>query len=756
MSPNSHAHTCLLLSIVFAVGCIENPLLPTGTEDVSKESDELIPLSKEAIYDLAKTCVTLETLNGDQPSWLATTDNQTKFVDEEELATAFFMQPSDLGTYLLYDERSAYVGATDDGFSLKKRLVSDIELISDTFVSPAEWQVQISDTTPEYFQFRHRSSQKYMGATGLVDTVADAILLSIKTTTGCVEHPEMSLDAEGNVSKTSFENGDLFGVVDTHSHILSNFGFGGGGIFHGAPFHRLGVEHAMGSCELFHAEGGRGDLLGAGFEAEGLSQDELIQLLSTGRFNEDQHATDGWPTFSSWPSAQSATHQTQYYRWLERAWKGGLRVVVQHAVSNEAFCDLMADTDFQPVRWGCEDMLNVDRQFVEIRKMEAYIDAQSGGPGKGWFRIVENPAEARAVVGEGKLAVILGIEVPNLFDCYLTPRPGSAECNTEHIEKQLDKYHAQGVRVLFPNHKYDNAFSPGDGDRGIIELGNFLTTGHWSNFVEDCPEGPGIFDYGQVEFGGMNQPRDDYFAPAPNPLIKFDGPPIAALLPYLSELRQPPLPGEWCQKTGLTEAGTTLIKGMMARGMLTEIDHLPLRSYADAFEILSAANYPALGTHGNTNGGKIYEHGGMSKANFKRCADSATPGSIFKTFGNHRTQILEAGGYPSEGFGFDFNGLAGVQKGRFGTDVNCAVEQENPVTYPFESFGGDVTFTQPQIGSRKIDFNKEGMIHVGLLPELIEDARRTGVPKEDLDFIFRSAEGYIRMWELAEERSKQL
>jgi hypothetical protein len=43
-----------------------------------------------------------------------------------------------------------------------------------------------------------------------------------------------------------------------------------------------------------------------------------------------------------------------------------------------------------------------------------------------------------------------------------------------------------------------------------------------------------------------------------------------------------------------------------------------------------------------------------------------------------------------------------------------------------------------------------------MLPELIEDARRTGVTDQDLEPVFRSAEGYIRMWERAEARSAAL
>jgi hypothetical protein len=59
------------------------------------------------------------------------------------------------------------------------------------------------------------------------------------------------------------------------------------------------------------------------------------------------------------------------------------------------------------------------------------------------------------------------------------------------------------------------------------------------------------------------------------------------------------------------------------------------------------------------------------------------------------------------------------------------------------------------VGNRTIDFNTEGLVHIGLLPELIEDARRDAVDEADIEPLFRSAEGYIRMWELAEQRAER-
>jgi hypothetical protein len=138
--------------------------------------------------------------------------------------------------------------------------------------------------------------------------------------------------------------------------------------------------------------------------------------------------------------------------------------------------------------------------------------------------------------------------------------------------------------------------------------------------------------------------------------------------------------------------------------------------------------------------------------NFGRCADASRPGSLSDSLRDRLARIEAAGGYPAAGFGFDLNGFAGAPGPRFGERAGCSDPQESPVSYPFTSFAGDITFTEPVIGNRTLDFTTEGMVHVGLLPELIEDVRRTGATDADLEPLFRSAEGYLRRWERAEER----
>lgn len=665
---------------------------------------------------------------------------------------------SDLGSYLVYDQDRQYLVSEVDELSAAVTLENDVQLLDDTFVSPAEWELSVSEHDPERLALRSRRTQRYLSPLGTTDDPAAAGVVTLYPAEGCATFPELTVDATGTVARTTFEDGDLYGFVDAHSHLLTNFGFGGGGIFHGSPFHRLGVEAALPDCERFHGLDGRRDLVGYFFDGNAvLDVAALGTALVLGRTPEATHDTTGYPDFVDWPNAvRSSTHQAQYYKWLERAYLSGLRLVVQHATGNQVLCDLVVGTRAQSVRYSCNDMVGAEREIDEAYAMERYIDAQSGGPGRGWFRIVTSPAEAREVIEGGKLAVILGIEISNLFDCFVAPREGFPACDADFVRAQLAHYHDRGVRALFPVHKYDNGFSAGDGSRGFIELGNIINGGHYSNFTLTCDlSSPSVFDRGNVQFGGFNMPRADYFSAPPIDVSRFASAPAGTVLPFLDQIQQPPLEGQYCQNAGLQPMGELLLNEMMLRGMIIEVDHLPRPSYARAYEMLEAADYPAAGTHGNINNGRIYDIGGISTIGLGRCKATDRVGAMGDQLRDRVQLIRDRGGYPAEGFGFDLNGFAGARGPRFGPN-GCGDGQTNPVTYPFTSYAGDVTFEAPQLGNRAVDFNNEGMIHVGLVPELIEDARHDGVTDEELEPLFRSAEAYVRMWERAEMRGAAL
>lgn len=736
------------------------PDAPDAFDAPDAAADALAPVPDDPrVYDVALGCYTLEARPpGDEVAArvLAADGERFSFVDEGG-AAKFFFKPSDLATYLLYDSERTYLAAPDAGPLLRQAtLDSDIRRVEDGYLPGAQWVLEGTPLDPGAFSLRHLASGTYLTLQGAGGSRDEAALVSLRAAEGCTEHPELSLDAVGVVEPRTWEDGSVFGFAEPHTHLMTNLGFGGGGIFHGAPFHPLGVEHALSDCEQFHGPGGRADLLSFGFSNRS-SFDALLQVLTAGQAPEDDHETDGYPTFTSWPDApNSPSHQTQYYKWIERAYLGGLRLMVQHATSYSVLCELVAGEQIQPTRYDCNDMVAVDRILESTRHLERYIDAHHGGPGEGWFRIVETPAEARAVISEGKMAVVLGIEISNLFDCFVTPAEGEPRCTEEDVVRELDDYYARGVRVLFPNHKTDNAFTPGDGSRGVFELANFVETGHWSNFVLDgCPGGDEGFDRGHVDFGDLNEPRSEYLSPPVVDLAGFIDSPVRWVLGFANRALPAPLEGAYCQQAGFTDLGEFLLEEMMRRGLVIELDHLPQRSYQRAFELLEQNDYPGVGTHGRTNGGRLFALEGLGRQQFARCAQSDRGRDTGRL--ERQAQMAALGHpYPYEPISFDLNGLAGADEGRFDPDKPCSTEQTDPLRYPFTSYAGDVEFSEPRVAERVIDYNVEGFVHLGMLPELIEDLRNTGVGQESLDGLFRSAEAWIRVWERSIERGRAL
>ncbi|MBK7977829.1 MAG: hypothetical protein IPK07_32790 [Deltaproteobacteria bacterium] len=747
--------SAVALAAILGAGCGDGAELPALAE------------ASDAVYALAGGCHALAAAGGGGAAgrFLAATGDGAGFAFDAlgvSGAATLITEPADLGVYLLRDADRRYLfGAEGGELARVEHLESDLSRNEDGFVSPALWKVEelgrpAGSASPR-FVLTNVATGRYLGVSGLVEDRGRALPVAFVETSGCTPFEDLTLDAEGSVTKTRFDDGDLFGLVDAHEHLFTHLGFGAGGVFHGAPFHPLGVEHALPSCEPFHGRDGRGDLVSYVFDGHDVDWAKFARIVLTGDLGSFNHHTEGYPEFTDWPrSWRTSTHQVMYYRWLERAYLAGMRLMVQHATTNEVLCEMTQKVQTQTPRISCNEMVSVDREIDATYALERYIDAHAGGPGKGWFRVVTSPAEARRVIGDGKLAVILGIETTNLFDCFLDPRPGYPLCDDAMVREKLDRYYALGVRGLFPVHKADNGFSPGDGSRGILELANIANTGRFTNYTDvECPDVGSVFDWGGLTFGGLNRPRAVYDAPPVFPYGAVFEEPFKTFLPYLGGLLAGPAQGNYCQNATLQPLGETLLVEMMKRGMLIEVDHLPRRSYQRAYELLHRYDYPAVGSHGSDNRGDLYTLGGVSTTGLPRCQDPNRPDRTGE-FRARIESIAEHGLYPAQGFGFDFNGFAGGPRPRFGSDSDCPPGQADPVTYPFRSYAGDVELDPPRLGNRAIDFATEGMIHIGLLPELIQDSRSVGFTDRDLEPLFRSAEGYIRMWERAEARAAAL
>ena len=147
---------------------------------------------------------------------------------------------------------------------------------------------------------------------------------------------------------------------------------------------------------------------------------------------------------------------------MERSWRGGQRILVNLLVENNKLCEL-----YPLKRNSCDDMDSIRLQAKDMYELQDYIDAQCGGPGQGWYRIVTTPEQARKVINAGKLAVVMGIEtsVPVRLHQKLggdvdrvRPRPASTGSSTRCT--------SSASRQMELVNKFDNALSGVAGDEG--------------------------------------------------------------------------------------------------------------------------------------------------------------------------------------------------------------------------------------------------------------------------------------------------
>lgn len=524
----------------------------------------------------------------------------------------------------------------------------------------------------------------------------------------CKPFPEANLNADESISLKGDVNAPVRGAMDPHTHITS-YEFMGGKFLHGEPFSRWGIETALRDSKEIHGPSGALDIIG--------------NLMGFDNVN-NRYDTRGYPDFPSWPESKSMSHMQYYYKWIERAHKGGLKMMTSLIVENEVLCNVQKTVN--PASWinpnNCATTASTDLQIQRLNEMEAYIDAQQGGPGKGFFRLVTSPAEARQVIADGKMAVVMGIEASELFDCGIRDN-----CTKAKIESQLQKIHAAGVRTLYPTHKFDNQFGGARPEDGFINVGQWLATGSFFSAEQcDADTRGRFFKSGFPLIGDV-------------PVIK-DILNLIGLNPSYDESQ--PL----CNTKGLSDLGVYLVNRMIDLGMIIEMDHMSTKTANSVMEIAKARNYSGvISSHSWLNSAadgaphKVQEHiaelGGIL-APYNSSSTSVQWGI------NRYLNLVEdtpfVNGVP---FATDMGGIAG-QAGARGDAAS------NPLIYPFVTEEG-VQIDRQVTGNRVFDFNTDGMAHYGFVADHIQDIREQ-TPERIYDAVMNSAEAYLQMWERAE------
>ncbi|CAM5593184.1 hypothetical protein GCM10010329_48740 [Streptomyces spiroverticillatus] len=504
---------------------------------------------------------------------------------------------------------------------------------------------------------------------------------------------DSQINVTGEPFKGTDAQGKVRGFVDAHNHVMSNEGFGGR-IICGKPFDEAGVATALKDCPEHYPDGALA----------------LFENVTGGA--DGHHDPVGWPTFKDWPAHNSLSHQQNYYAWLERAWRGGQRVLVNDLVSNGLLCSIYARDR------GCDEMESIRLQARKTYEMQAYVDKIYGGPGKGFFRIVTDSAQARKVAEQGKLAVVLGVETSEPFGCKQIL--DVAQCGKDDIDKGLDELYKLGVRSMFLCHKFDNALCGVRMDNGTIgtavNIGQFLSTGtFWA--TEQCA-GP-----------QQDNPAGNAQAPAE----------VTKLLP--PGVKVPADNGGKCNTRGLTGLGEYAVKGLMKRNMMLELDHMSVKAASRTLDLLESANYPGvLSSHSWMDDSwleRLYRLGGF-KASYMSSADSFAKES-------EGTRPLRQKYGVGLGYGTDMNGVGGWP-------APGGPDAPNAVKYPFRSADGGSVIDRQKTGERTWDFNTDGAAHVGTVPDWVEQIRLSAgqAGKDTVQDLMSGAESYLTTWKATE------
>jgi microsomal dipeptidase-like Zn-dependent dipeptidase len=344
------------------------------------------------------------------------------------------------------------------------------------------------------------------------------------------------------------------------------------------------------------------------------------------------------------------------------------------------------------------------------------------------------------VMRAGKLAVVLGIEVDHLFSCRHPQDLTAAE-----VERVVGDYYALGVRHVFPIHFGNNGFGGGSLETPLVR-------------AVDQPYFSGANPVGTLGLYGMHSEDG-----------RADG------LAYRKGRRN---------RLGLTNTGRALIEALMSRGMVIDINHMSWRSRSDTLDMCEEIGYPVIAGHstflGSTSMARRHEaaltdeeldrvrrlrgmvgvildqevasagHGVPARERDRGDADrsvtAAAVAAAYRYAVSHMDDDLPVG------IGTDLNGFARLPGPRFGTGAGETLPPGKAVSYPFTSPTG-ISMDRSRIGERSFDINADGMAHVGMLPDFIEELMSVGVSMSELDSLMRSAHGYVSLWDRAVRRA---
>ncbi|HXI53524.1 MAG TPA: HYR domain-containing protein, partial [Candidatus Saccharimonadales bacterium] len=348
------------------------------------------------------------------------------------------------------------IGGPYDDANLRVELLLQVEPgEADAFQIEPYWYRVVKHTTGHGLERMRREAfdaSDYVGKTARLRIVDTSISghINVDDFRFQAKHPAFTRIVVAGVEQDSvildgghFYDWDapVWGLADLHTHPIAHLGLGQR-VFHGKPDGM--VNEALENCNCNH--GGHGldndcgnylrQLVVAGFDGENIADPHQLGWDS-----------GEWTRFRKWPIFTSYSHQQMWWQWVQRAYDGGLRVMVALTVHNRLLAGATVDS-VQPY----DDRTVMTNQIAELK---AFVDRHSD-----FMEIALSPQDLRRIVRDNKLAIIIGSETDNIgnFDQSPVVNEGADVVSRTVVKAELQKLYDLGLRYIFPVHLTDNKF----------------------------------------------------------------------------------------------------------------------------------------------------------------------------------------------------------------------------------------------------------------------------------------------------------
>lgn len=513
------------------------------------------------------------------------------------------------------------------------------------------------------------------------------------------------------------------GFVDMHTHPRNDLAFGGE-LFYGKPYGDISVS--LKNCNAYHGGYGMFD------NTKGnVFRNQLVDQAEGSFCGHTNHTRDGYPNFTYWPSFCSIFHQQMWVDWIKRAHEGGLNIMVALATHSHCMADA-AETS------GAKDDKTVmDNSIEGIKDLVKNSD---------FMEIALTPADVRRIVTNGKLAVIIGIEMDNIgnfYDPIEIDKKSSIVYNPnpkwDDVKTELDRLWNNGVRYILPIHTTNNIFGGAAIYESSFNIANKYNTQH-----EFIPEEVSIEQSG-IRFQ-LKHPIIENNIES-NIMVKIVFDMVGGILPDEVNPSRKENYTFWELKPGyahrnslgLTSIGKRAISYMMQKGMIVDVDHMSEKGITELMDFALKNDYPLNSGHnefrqegGNENNRtreqylSILQTGGMIGLGHASGA---------RNFVIRLRQTLELSNYKNVAMGTDVNGFFPLP----------TLDTTISVTY-------DKDFEMCHTGNRSWNINRDGFAHYGLFPDYIRSCTKAGMTEKEKNALMSSAEYFTQMWEKCEMR----